>query len=107
MRKIKAKVIVEMANAGVSKEAQSYLEEKGVYVIPGIIANAGGVVTSYFEWVQCRAGYWWEKQKVLTKLEAKMKTAAQELFSYSRRKNFSLSQAAYALALEKLIAARV
>ena len=70
--KIKAKIIAEGANGPTTPDAHKYLHERGVFVIPDILANAGGVTTSYFEWVQDRHGYFWEEDEVNKRLEAKM-----------------------------------
>ena len=71
-RSIKAKIVAEGANGPTTPEAHRHLHERGVFVIPDILANAGGVTTSYFEWVQDRHGYFWEEDEVNKRLEAKM-----------------------------------
>ena len=63
---IKAKIVAEGANGPTTPDAHKHLHERGVFVIPDILANAGGVTTSYFEWVQDRHGYFWEEQEVNT-----------------------------------------
>ena len=69
---IQAKVLTEGANGPTTPDAHKYLHEKGVFVIPDILANSGGVTTSYFEWVQDRYGYFWEEEEVNARLEKKM-----------------------------------
>ena len=69
---IKAKLIVEGANGPTTPEAHKILHERGVFVVPDILANAGGVTASYFEWVQDRHGYFWTEKEVNERLEAKM-----------------------------------
>ena len=69
---IKAKIVAEGANGPTTPDAHRHLHERGVFVIPDILANAGGVTTSYFEWVQDRHGYFWEEEEVNRRLEAKM-----------------------------------
>ena len=71
-RSIRAKIVAEGANGPTTPEAHRHLHERGVFVIPDILANAGGVTTSYFEWVQDRHGYFWEEDEVNRRLEAKM-----------------------------------
>ena len=73
--KIKAKIVAEGANGPTTPEAHKHLHERGVFVIPDILANAGGVTTSYFEWVQDRHGYFWEEDDVNERLERKMHEA--------------------------------
>jgi len=102
MKKIKAKIIVEMANGPVTTEAYEYLSKKGVLIIPDVLANAGGVTVSYLEWVQGRQGFWWEKQEVLDKLEKIMQKASEEVWKYSLRHNTTLKEAAFLLAIERI-----
>ena len=71
-RRIKAKIVAEGANGPTTPEAHKQLHKRGVFVIPDILANAGGVTTSYFEWVQDRHGYFWEEWDVNERLERKM-----------------------------------
>lgn len=103
--KIKAKVIVELANGPTTPEADEVLEKKGIRVIPDILANAGGVTVSYFEWVQNKSGYYWSAAEVHEKLNVKMVAASQEVFSISEASSCSLRTAAYVSALKKLDAA--
>ncbi len=67
---IKAKIIAEGANGPTTPDAHRHLHERGIFVIPDILANAGGVTTSYFEWVQDRHGYFWEEEEVNQRLES-------------------------------------
>ncbi len=71
----KVKIIAEGANGPTTPEADKYLEEKGVYVIPDFLANAGGVTCSYFEQVQSNMNYFWEKEEVLDRVDKKMTAA--------------------------------
>lgn len=99
---VRASIVLELANGPTTLEADAILREKGITVIPDILANAGGVVVSYFEWLQNKSGESWAKDDVLAKLKAKMETAAEKVWQMSLVKNISLRDAAYAVALENL-----
>ncbi len=73
--KIRAKIIVEGANGPTTPDANNHLHDRGVFVVPDILANSGGVTASYFEWVQDRYGYFWSETEVNERLEAKMREA--------------------------------
>ena len=99
---IKAKVIAEGANGPTTPDAHKHLHERGVFVIPDILANAGGVTTSYFEWVQDRHGYFWEEEEVNRRLEAKMCEAFQDVLQTSIKYNTDLRTAAYIVAINRV-----
>ncbi|HTI39247.1 MAG TPA: Glu/Leu/Phe/Val dehydrogenase [Vicinamibacterales bacterium] len=99
---IKAKVIAEGANGPTTPEAHKTLHERGVFVIPDILANAGGVTTSYFEWVQDRHGYFWEEDEVNRRLEAKMVEAFKDVLDTSIRYKTDLRTAAYIVAINRV-----
>jgi glutamate dehydrogenase (NAD(P)+) len=99
---IKAKVIAEGANGPTTPEAHKTLHERGVFVIPDILANAGGVTTSYFEWVQDRHGYFWEEDEVNHRLEAKMVEAFKDVLDTSIRYKTDLRTAAYIVAINRV-----
>ena len=104
-KKIKAKVIIELANGPVTPEADEILDKKGVIDIPGILANAGGVTVSYFEWVQNLSGYYWGKEEVLEKLKKIMIKAFGEVWKKHKELKTTFRMAAYALAVDRVVKA--
>jgi glutamate dehydrogenase (NAD(P)+) len=92
---IKARVIVEGANGPTTPEADLVLADKGVMVIPDILANAGGVIVSYFEWVQNLNAYYWTEDEVNQRLHRLMSTALADVFQIAREKNVDMRVAAY------------
>jgi glutamate dehydrogenase (NAD(P)+) len=99
---IRAKIVTEGANGPTTPDAHRHLHERGVFVIPDILANAGGVTTSYFEWVQDRYGYFWEEQEVNTRLEAKMCEAFQDVLETSLKYKVDMRTAAYIVAISRV-----
>jgi glutamate dehydrogenase/leucine dehydrogenase len=99
---VKASIILELANGPTTKEADEILREKGVLVIPDILANSGGVTTSYFEWYQNIHNESWPKEEVLNKLREKMSTATDRIYALAREKNVTLREAAYISALKRI-----
>jgi glutamate dehydrogenase/leucine dehydrogenase len=100
--KVKAKMIVELANGPVTPEADDILYKKGIFMIPDILANAGGVCVSYFEWVQNKYGYYWKEDEVNSKLEEKMVKEFGTTFDIHKQKSLDMRTAAYVLALGRL-----
>lgn len=103
---IKASVVVEGANGPTSVEADAILAEKGVVVIPDIFANAGGVVVSYFEWVQNLHGFSWDEGYVNDNLARVMGKAFEDLWNVSQKYGVDLRMAAYMVALERVVRAQ-
>lgn len=99
---VKAKCIVELANGPTSPEADEILFDKGVKVIPDILANAGGVTVSYFEWVQNRAGYYWDEKKVHDRLNSVMQKAAGEVLDLADEHHTDMRTCAYISALRRI-----
>lgn len=99
---IKAKLIVEGANGPTSAKADAILNEKGILAVPDILANAGGVTVSYFEWVQNRLGYKWTRERVSRRSDRIMKTAFDRVYKTSQKYDVSLRIAAYIVAIDKV-----
>ena len=99
---IKAKILAEGANGPTTPDAHQALHSRGVFVIPDILANAGGVTTSYFEWVQDRHGYFWEEAEVNTRLEKKMVDAFDAVFAMAQKYKTDMRTAAYIVAISKV-----
>lgn len=100
--KIRAKIIVEAANSPVDSQADDILDQKEILVLPDILANAGGVTVSYFEWVQNRQFYHWELDRIRHNLEAKLSQAFESVWQMSHDHKVNLRTAAYMLAIERV-----
>jgi glutamate dehydrogenase (NAD(P)+) len=99
---IKAKVIIEGANGPTTAVADEILQEKNVFVIPDILANAGGVTASYFEWVQDRQGYFWKESVVNEQLESILTESFEDVVRYAETHNVNNRIAAYMLAIDRV-----
>src|SRR4030081_539656 len=99
---IKAKIICEGANGPPSAAADRILEDKGVFVIPDILANAGGVTVSYFEWVQDRGGYFWSEETVNERLTDIMTRSFGDVLKLSTQHKVDMRTAAYMLAISRV-----
>lgn len=100
--KIKAKLIVEGANGPTSAKADAIINEKGIMAVPDILANAGGVTVSYFEWVQNRLGYKWTADRVNRRSDRIMKDAFDHVYTASKKYEVPMRIAAYIVAIEKV-----
>ncbi len=100
--KIKARLIVEGANGPTSSKADDIITEKGIMVVPDILANAGGVTVSYFEWVQNRIGYKWTADRVNRRSDRIMKSAFDNVYKTALKYNVSMRIAAYIVAIDRV-----
>jgi len=96
------KVIVEAANGPTTPDADRIINERGIFLVPDFLANAGGVTCSYFEQVQCNMNYYWEKEEVLAKLDTKMTSAFRAVYELARSKNLNMRDAAYVIAINRV-----
>jgi glutamate dehydrogenase (NAD(P)+) len=103
--KLGAAVVVEAANGPTTRAAEPILDQRGIVVVPDILANAGGVTASYFEWAQARQGYAWEDDLVATRLRERMDLAFGSVWAMAESLGVSLRRAAFALALQRVAAA--
>jgi len=100
--RIRAKILVEGANGPTTPDAHRHLHDRGVFVVPDILANGGGVTTSYFEWVQDRHGYFWTEKEVNDRLEAKMYEAYNAVLQTALRYKVDMRTAAYLVAINRV-----
>lgn len=98
----KVKIIAEGANGPTTPEADKVIHERGIFVIPDFLANAGGVTCSYFEQVQCNMNYYWERDEVLGKLDVKMTSAYLAVSELARKKNLYMRDAAYVISISRV-----
>jgi glutamate dehydrogenase (NAD(P)+) len=99
---IRARVVVEGANGPTTPDAHRLLHERGIFVVPDILANSGGVTGSYFEWVQNRHGYYWSEQEVNRQLEEKMVESFGAVLRTSLKYNVDMRIAAYIVAIDRV-----
>ncbi|CAI2932287.1 Glu/Leu/Phe/Val family dehydrogenase [Aminobacter niigataensis] len=99
---VKARIVLELANGPVTSEADEVLEKKGIVVLPDILANAGGVTVSYFEWVQNRQGYYWPIEEIHDRLRIIMEREGRAIWDVAKAKDVSVRTAAYVHALARL-----
>jgi glutamate dehydrogenase len=98
----KVKVIAEGANGPTTPDADKVIKERGIFVIPDFLANAGGVTCSYFEQVQCNMNYYWEKDEVLGKLDVKMTAAFHAVSDLAKKRNLYMRDAAYVISISRV-----
>ncbi len=99
---VQAKFIFEVANGPITSGADTILDQKGIYVFPDILVNAGGVTVSYFEWVQNRSGLYWTRTEVNERMKDKMMSEAEQVWSIAQQEVISMRTAAYIHALNRL-----
>src|SRR3989344_3575178 len=104
-KKLQAKYMIEMANGPVSPEADKILVERGIISVPDVLANAGGVTTSYFEWVQNNMGYYWEEEEVFGKLKKMMERGFDEIVKIYERERVGMREAAYLYGVGRVVEA--
>jgi glutamate dehydrogenase len=100
--KIKAKLVCEAANGPTTPEGDEVLNARGIPVTPDILTNAGGVLVSYFEWVQNLQGYYWSEKEVEEKQEVKMVKAFEDVWALKEERNVTIRQAAYMISVKKV-----
>lgn len=104
--RVRARLIAEGANGPTTPDADAILRERGIFIIPDILCNAGGVVVSYFEWVQDRYGYFWKEDEVRARLAEKMQQAFDDVLSVANQHQVDMRTAAYATGVSRIAEAR-
>jgi len=101
--KIKAKLIVEGANGPITIIADEILKQKGIPIVPDIVANAGGVIVSYFEWVQNLQQFRWDEDEINFKLKKRITKSYKDVYNFAKEHNLSLRTAAFAIAIQRVV----
>src|SRR5690606_37420181 len=99
---IKAAIVVEAANGPTTSEATKILTEKGVLLVPDVLASAGGVTVSYFEWVQNNQGYYWSEEEVNKKLHENLITAFNNVYETAQNRRIDMRLAAYMVGMRNM-----
>lgn len=106
MKNIKAQIILELANGPISEKADEYLTKKGAIIVPDVLANAGGVIVSYLEWLQNKNLEHWPEERVNKELEKYVVSSISEASEFADNHDVSLKEAAFAIAIRRIFAAR-
>lgn len=96
------KIIVEAANGPTTPDADKVINDRGIFLVPDFLANAGGVTCSYFEQVQCNMNYYWEKEEVLARLDTKMTSAFRSVYELAQSRKLKMRDAAYVIAINRV-----
>ena len=99
---VKANVVLELANGPITPEGEAILTDKGVLIVPDVLANGGGVIVSCFEWIQGRSGDTWSEEYVYSKLDERMVRSFGEIWSMREERKISFRQAAYVKAVSRI-----
>ena len=105
-RRLSARLVVEGANGPTTPDGDDVLKERGIVVLPDVLANAGGVVVSYFEWVQGIASYFWDADEVDRRLTQVMERSFEAVWNVHQDRGLDLRTAAYVIACERVLQAR-
>lgn len=100
---VKARYILELANGPLSHEAEKSFMQRGITIIPDVVANSGGLTTSYFEWVQNRQGLYWPETDINNRLDARMEGLAERMLKIAREESTTITNGAYILGLRNLV----